>query len=184
MKSNTRFLILFSVILFSLNNNSMVRTVAQEVTETPAKTDAESDDSAKEVDQPEDETPETTDPKKTKIQRNETLQRILERLESLSRDPFAPSDQISREQLKKNNQFVPVAENTILPEIELVSYAESDDTQMLAGLKISDKIYFVRIQDQITIRHSSKNLVIRIQAIDNGHVEVQVGELTETIIVW
>lgn len=183
MKSNTPFLILFSVILFSLNNNSMVRTVAQEVTETPAKTDAESDDSAKEVDQPEDETPETTGPKKTKTQRNETLQRILERLESLSRDPFAPSDQISREQLKNNNQFVPVTENTILPEIELVSYAQSD-TEMLAGLKISDKIYFVRTMDQITIRHGSKNLVIQIQAIDNGHVEVQVGELTETIIVW
>ena len=107
----------------------------------------------------------------------------MERLESLSRDPFAPSDQISREQLKKNNQFVPVTENTILPEIELVSYAEAD-TETLAGLKISDKIYFVRIDDQITIRHSSKNLVIRIQSIDNGHVEVQVGELTETIIVW
>ena len=183
MKSNTPFLILFSVILFSLNNNSMVRTVAQEVTETPAKTDVESDDSAKEVDQPEDETPETTGSKKTKTQRNETLQRILERLESLSRDPFAPSDQISREQLKNNNQFVPVTENTILPEIELVSYAESD-TEMLAGLKISDKIYFVRIEDQITIRHGSKNLVIRIQTIDNGHVEVQVGELSETIIVW
>ena len=73
MKSNTRFLILFSVILFSLNNNSMVRTVAQEVNETPAKTDAESDDSAKEVDQPEDETPETTDPKKTKIQRRNSF---------------------------------------------------------------------------------------------------------------
>tara|TARA_B100000676_G_C18087307_1_gene856157 strand:+ start:5592 stop:6143 length:552 start_codon:yes stop_codon:yes gene_type:complete len=183
MKLNTPFLILFSLILLSLNNDSMVRTFAQEVTETPAKTDAESDDSAKEVDQPEDETLETTVPKKDKTQRNETLQRILERLESLSRDPFAPSDQISREQLKKNNQFVPVTENTILPEIELVSYAESD-TETLAGLKINDKIYFVRIDDQVTIRHSSKNLVIRIQAIDNGHVEVQVGELTETIIVW
>ena len=107
----------------------------------------------------------------------------MERLESLSRDPFAPSDQISREQLKNNNQFVPVTENTILPEIELVSYAQSD-TEMLAGLKISDKIYFVRSMDQITIRHVSKNLVIQIQAIDNGHVEVQVGELSETIIVW
>ena len=183
-----RFLVLFGAILLALNTNPSVNTVAQEAIEPPPKTDIETNEAVKETAQPEDETEKTTDPKKARTQRVETLQKILERLESLSRDPFAPSDQISREHLKKNNQFVPVTESTALPEIELMSYAESSkdeaNSEILAGLKINDKIYFVRTEDQITIRHSGKNLVIQIQKISNGHVEVQVGELSETIIIW
>lgn len=188
MTSNMRFLVLFGAVLLALNTNSLVNTFAQEASEPPPKVDTETNEAVEEPAQPEDKTPETTDPKKPRTQRVETLQKILERLESLSRDPFAPSDQISREHLKKTNQFVPVTESATLPEIELISYAESSrgesDSELLAGLRIIDKIYFVRIEDQITIRHSGKNLVIQIQKISNGRVEVKVGELSETIIVW
>ena len=52
-------------------------------------------------------------PQKDKLDKAETLQRILEKLETISRDPFAPSDVITREQMKKNDRFVPVENSTL-----------------------------------------------------------------------
>ena len=123
---------------------------------------------------------------KDKLDKAETLQRILEKLETISRDPFAPSDVITREQMKKNDRFVPVENSTFFPLVELISYAEVNrDGKMdsLAGLRIDDRLYFVRVEDQITIRSSGKNVVILIETIGNGHVEIKVGELSETVIV-
>ena len=125
-------------------------------------------------------------PQKDKLDKAETLQRILEKLETISRDPFAPSDVITREQLKKNDRFVPVENSAFIPLVELISYAEVNrDGKMdsLACLRIEDRLYFVRVEDQITIRSSGKNVVILIETIGNGHVEIKVGELSETVIV-
>ena len=179
---------LFLAVFLTVGIASAFTAKAQETNHSATTDQESSDDSAENADNPVQEEQVTPDRKTPRSQRADTLQKILERLESMSRDPFAPSEQISREHMKQNNQFVPVTTSSVVPEIELVSYAEvakpDSESEILAGLKIDDKIYFVRKEDQITIRHSSKNLVIHIENISNGHVEVKVGELTETVIVW
>ena len=130
--------------------------------------------------------PSEKSPRKEKLDKAETLQRILEKLETISRDPFAPSDAITREQMKKNDRFVPVENSTLIPTVELVSYAEVDrdgKIDSLAGLRIDARIFFVRAEDQITIRSSGKNVVIQIETIENGRVEIKIGELSQTVIV-
>tara|TARA_A100001037_G_scaffold42394_1_gene33367 strand:- start:590 stop:1171 length:582 start_codon:yes stop_codon:yes gene_type:complete len=184
---------LFLAISLTIGISSAFTANAQETSDSVTEEKNTSDESVEKQEEPVQEEPVqeeqiNPDQKRPRSQRVETMQKILERLESMSRDPFAPSEQISREHMKQNNQFVPVTASSVIPEIELISYAEvakpDSESEILAGLKIDDKIYFVRADDQITIRHSSKNLVIQIEKIANGHVEVKVGELSETVIVW
>ncbi len=189
---------LFLAISLTIGISSAFTANAQETSDSVTEEKNTSDESVEKQEEPVQEEPVQEEPvqeeqinpdqKRPRSQRVETMQKILERLESMSRDPFAPSEQISREHMKQNNQFVPVTASSVIPEIELISYAEvtkpDSESEILAGLKIDDKIYFVRADDQITIRHSSKNLVIQIEKIANGHVEVKVGELSETVIVW
>ena len=184
---------LFLAISLTIGISSAFTANAQETSDSVTEEKNTSDESVEKQEEPVQEEPVqeeqiNPDQKRPRSQRVETMQKILERLESMSRDPFAPSEQISREHMKQNNQFVPVTASSVIPEIELISYAElakpDSESEILAGLKIDDKIYFVRADDQITIRHSSKNLVIQIEKIENGHVEVKVGELSETVIVW
>ena len=184
---------LFLAISLTIGISSAFTANAQETSDSVTEEKNTSEESVEKQEEPVQEEPVqeeqiNPDQKRPRSQRVETMQKILERLESMSRDPFAPSEQISREHMKQNNQFVPVTASSVIPEIELISYAEvtkpDSESEILAGLKIDDKIYFVRADDQITIRHSSKNLVIQIEKIANGHVEVKVGELSETVIVW
>ena len=184
---------LFLAISLTIGISSAFTANAQETSDSVTEEKNTSEESVEKQEEPVQEEPVqeeqiNPDQKRPRSQRVETMQKILERLESMSRDPFAPSEQISREHMKQNNQFVPVTASSVIPEIELISYAEvtkpDSESEILAGLKIDDKIYFVRADDQITIRHSSKNLVIQIDKIANGHVEVKVGELSETVIVW
>ena len=184
---------LFLAISLTIGISSAFTANAQETSDSVTEEKNTSEESVEKQEEPVQEEPVqeeqiNPDQKRPRSQRVETMQKILERLESMSRDPFAPSEQISREHMKQNNQFVPVTASSVIPEIELISYAEvakpDSESEILAGLKIDNKIYFVRADDQITIRHSSKNLVIQIEKIANGHVEVKVGELSETVIVW
>ena len=179
---------LFLAISLTIGISSAFTANAQETSDSVTEEKNTSEESVEKQEEPVQEEQINPDQKRPRSQRVETMQKILERLESMSRDPFAPSEQISREHMKQNNQFVPVTASSVIPEIELISYAEvakpDSESEILAGLKIDDKIYFVRADDQITIRHSSKNLVIQIEKITNGHVEVKVGELSETVIVW
>ena len=184
----SKLISLFLAVFLTIGISSAFTANAQESSDSVSTEEKSTDQSTEKSDEPVQEEQINPDEIRPRNQRVETLQKILERLESMSRDPFAPSEQLSREHMKQNNQFVPVTASTVIPEIEIVSYAEvarpDAENEILAGLKIDEKIYFVRKEDQITIRHSSKNLVIQIENISNGHVEVKVGELTETVIVW
>ena len=114
------------------------------------------------------------------------IDELLRQLETVIRDPFSPDRAIVREQKKANNEFVELVSPQELPEISLVAYAESgkgDDTERLVGLKIDDRVYFVRKDDRVTLPRASGNLVIVITSIDKGFVEVTVGTLAESIII-
>lgn len=111
---------------------------------------------------------------------------LLRQLESIIRDPFAPDAAIIREQKKANNEFVEIQQNSNIPEITLVGYIEQNidgKTNHLAGIKLDNRVYFVRESDQLTITRNSGNIVIEITSINDGFVEVKLGTLAESLII-
>ena len=111
---------------------------------------------------------------------------LLRQLESIIRDPFAPDAAIIREQKKANNEFVEIQNNTNIPEITLVGYIEQQidgKTIHLAGIKLENRVYFVRESDRLTITRNSGNTVVEITSINNGFVEIKLGTLAESLII-
>jgi hypothetical protein len=111
---------------------------------------------------------------------------LLRQLESIIRDPFAPDAAIIREQKKANNEFVEIQQNVNIPEITLVGYIEQtidEKTTHLAGIKLDNRVYFVRESDRLTITRNSGNIVIEITSINDGFVEVKLGTLAESLII-
>ncbi len=132
----------------------------------------------------EEEKPKTTD---------QLLRELLLQLQQRNvRDPFAPDDSIRNEQKRANNEFVEVGPGVDVPMIELVGVVcmqtkddskEGSSETKVASIRIDGKIYFVREKDRLTLSRSKGNLVVEIQTIEGGSVEVKLGTLSESVIV-
>ncbi len=128
---------------------------------------------------------------------NQLLEELLRRLQQSNlRDPFAPDSAIDDEKKRANNEFVAVGPGVEVPEITLVGVisianktkpnsdtdAEASEIKV-ASIKVEGKVYFVRQKDRLTLSRSKGNLVMEIEAINDGFVEVKLGTLSESVII-
>ncbi len=179
-------LLTFSMLAFSSAQEAPIDPTTKpspptKVNETPPTNETPGDD-----DDGKQTEPQTTDDTPVEQQDAIDVDELLRQLESIIRDPFAPDAAIIREQKKANNEFVEIQQNVNIPEITLVGYIEQtldEKTSHLAGIKLDNRVYFVRESDRLTITRSSGNIVIEITSISNGFVEVKLGTLAESLII-
>ena len=177
----------FVVIALTLSG---LTTIAQEPTEQASPVVSEESNEEAE-----------TQPKDT----NQLLQELLIQLQKQNlRDPFAPDAAILKEQRRANNEFVEVGPGVNIPEVSLVgviSLTPPEDTEnekassdeeneamgpsemKVASIRVEGRVYFVREKDRVTLTRSSGNLVIEIDTISSGFVEVKLGTLAESVII-
>jgi len=178
-------LLTFSMLSFSSAQEAPIDPTPKpsaptKVNETPPTNETPVDDDGKQTE------PQTPDD--TSVEQSDAIDvdELLRQLESIIRDPFAPDAAIIREQKKANNEFVEIQQNVNIPEITLVGYIEQtidEKTSHLAGIKMDNRVYFVRESDRLTITRSSGNIVIEITSINDGFVEVKLGTLIESLII-
>ncbi|MEC9095079.1 MAG: hypothetical protein VX776_00520 [Planctomycetota bacterium] len=190
MKLAINFLVVIALLLTGLTTRAQESTDQQETAEQAPPVVAE--ESSEEAETP---------PKDT----NQLLQELLIQLQKQNlRDPFAPDAAILKEQRRANNEFVEVGPGVSIPEVSLVgviSLAPPEDTEnekasadeeneaiepsetKVASIRVEGRVYFVREKDRVTLTRSSGNLVIEIDTISNGFVEVKLGTLAESVII-
>jgi len=190
MKLAINFLVVIALLLTGLTTRAQESTDQQETAEqAPPVVSEESSEVAE------------TQPKDT----NQLLQELIIQLQKQNlRDPFAPDAAILKEQRRANNEFVEVGPGVSVPEVSLVgviSLASRDDTEnekasaaeeneamepsetKVASIRVEGRVYFVREKDRVTLTRSSGNLVIEIDTISSGFVEVKLGTLAESVII-
>ena len=188
MKLAINFLVVIALLLTGLTTRAQESTDQQETAEQASSVVSE-------------ESSEETQPKDT----NQLLQELIIQLQKQNlRDPFAPDAAILKEQRRANNEFVEVGPGVSIPEVSLVgviSLAPPEDTEnekasadeeneamgpsetKVASIRVEGRVYFVREKDRVTLTRSSGNLVIEIDTISNGFVEVKLGTLAESVII-
>jgi hypothetical protein len=178
-------LLTFSMLAFSSAQEAPIDPATKpspptKVDETPPTNKTPVDDDSKQTE------PKTADNTSAEQPGAIDVDELLRQLESIIRDPFAPDAAIIREQKKANNEFVEIQHNSNIPAITLVGYIEQNidgKTNHLAGIKLENRVYFVRESDRLTITRNSGNIVIEITSINDGFVEVKLGTLTESLII-
>ena len=178
-------LLTFSMLAFSSAQETPVDPITKpsqptEADETPMPPSTPVDSDSKKTES------KTADNTTTEPSNAVNVDELLRQLESIIRDPFAPDAAIIREQKKANNEFVEIQQNVNLPEITLVGYIEQtidEKTSHLAGIRLDNRVYFVRESDRLTITRGSGNIVIEITSINDGFVEVKLGTLIESLII-
>jgi hypothetical protein len=96
------------------------------------------------------------------------------------RDPFAPSERMR----DGNERFVARDAPGVLPKLELRGYIEGADGKTVALLEVEGKrVYLVRKDDTVSLPQGGGSLVMRVVAITNLELRVELGELRRVVVI-
>lgn len=99
------------------------------------------------------------------------------------RDPFAPSDRM-REDPSNRSRFVPADAPPALPGLSLRGYIEDEEGKAVALLEVDGALtYLVRKDDTVSLPRAGQNLVMRVIALTNLELHVEIGELRRVVVV-